>query len=134
MNDKTVTHEDLPMLRKCRAVCEDIDGPVALLFDRLIAAAEADQPPLPEGWYWVERGEGRCAAYVKDGLISPFDSGEDTWGSVDRYRNRLTPLRLTVTEAEVEKVADIIEERAIDMTYADLAYAVVEALGIEVKH
>ena len=50
MNDKIITHEDLDLLREMREQADYGRIHQAPLLDRLIAAAEADAPPLPEGW------------------------------------------------------------------------------------
>lgn len=118
MSDKLVTHDDLDALRGIRHAATSIDswcpegevtpGPLALL-DRLIAAAEADQPPLPEGW--VIRKHGAVHYHRAGVLYSNADCTQVTWQEHDVERElregSLTPLRPTVTEADVERAARV---------------------------
>ena len=135
MTDKIVTHEDLPMLRKCRAACEDADGPVALLFDRLIAAAEADRPPLPEGWVVYDTGnDGQTVYWHEAGRLFVYRASVvDREGlEVERFtRDRLTPLRPAVTEADVERAAQTLGKWTADYRKTTIL-RIFEAVGIEV--
>ena len=120
MNDKIVTHEDLSALRGIREAATSPDTyypddatakltPLALL-DRLIAAAEADQPPLPEGWVLLRDHNGsHRALWHNDGVL--FDRDDSTGcravvGSRVAPHDRLTPLRPTVTESQIKAAAE----------------------------
>lgn len=82
--EKIITHDDLDALQDIRELAAVRSWPRSCaLLDRLIAAAEADAPPLPEGWHLWD---------------NPVATADD--------RDRLTPLRPTVTEsAEDEHLA-----------------------------
>ena len=76
MNDKIVTHEDLPMLRGVRNRLSTAPGSERDLLDRLIAAAEADEPPLPEGWVVLttpSTGSKRILFHHPDGSLTAWD-------------------------------------------------------------
>lgn len=106
MNEKVVTYEDLDDLLRIKEAVGNAG--CGVLVDRLIAVARADAPPLPEGWYlWRdEHGGTSTAVYVKGGRISRWDDGDGLFGQVTPgNRDRLTPLRPTVTEADIEKAA-----------------------------
>ena len=146
MNDKIVTHEDLSALRGIREAATSRDtyypgdatskfNPIALL-DRLIAAAEADQPPLPEGWVLLDGDDGSKYPYWHEDNRLYRGRGGDAYkieATAASMRDRLTPLRPTVTEADVEKAASEVERLAIDLNYTDLTRAAFEAAGIEVS-
>lgn len=146
MNDKLVTYADLDTLRRARVVLRD-GTPQASLLDRLIAAVEDDAPPLPEGWVLRHCGsETYQALYHKgDGKLRMWKQGAPVGliGDPGFTRDRLTPLRPTVTEADVEKAAraahesewtgawtDLHEETRA--SYAKQVRAALDALGIEV--
>lgn len=109
-----VTHADLQTLRRLRNKDEHLRewsqkeiADTDVLLDRLIAAAEADAPTLPEGWYlWRDEHSGASTAvYVKGGRISRWDDGDGLFGQViPGNRDRLTPLR-SITEAEFRAAA-----------------------------
>ena len=120
MNDKIVTHEDLSALRGIREAATSLTTyypddatakltPLALL-DRLIAAAEADQPPLPEGWVLLRDHNGsHRALWHNDGVLFDRDDSTDCRaivGSRVAPHDRLTPLRPTVTESQIKAVAE----------------------------
>lgn len=111
MNDKPekiVTHEDLDAIAMIERKCGNlpIEGRASDILRRLRAAAEADAPPLPEGWvlsvdntgthrvYWHEGGNLYSAMQNSEGYGLPITTTEAT-----ALRDRLTPLRPTVTEA-----------------------------------
>ena len=136
--EKVVTHADLYTLRRARGVFRD-STPQARLLDRLIAAAEADPPPLPEGWV-VERnpdGESRIV-WHKDGVTSMWSDG--TYETINARSSSITPLRPTVTEADVEKAAYAIFREREGVRYEGCtrdaflgdARAAFKAAGIEV--
>ena len=149
MTDKTVTYEDLKILRGMRRDYDGGDNPTvvdeahAALLDRLIAAAEADRPPL----LWEYRladspkmlRETLCVAqaaissahltelYARPHIDRlgrlidecdrhrPIDNGGKhgdlhtaTCGCEGHLPDRLTPLRPTVTEADVERAAQAL--------------------------
>ena len=164
--DKLVTHEDLLTLRGVRARTSVNDGESLRLLDRLITAAEADRPPLPEGWVAIEPHEvregdivsvyyegrddveghrytGRVGVDEDGGAFFIHDAERDFLAvyltllskapeGVRDFR-RLTPLRPTVTEADIERAASEIERLAIDLNYTDLTHAAFKAAGIEVR-
>src|SRR5690606_39638419 len=83
---KVVTRQDLAILRRIRKEGDRSPEADALL-DRLIAAAEADAPPLPEGWvlhsegghrhpYYHERGHIYASADVDGGCLHVSRVGE----------------------------------------------------------
>ena len=114
MTDKIVTHADLPVidtlasLRPSMFRDEDAYQAVSEFLARARAAAEADAPPLPEGWVLLNTTKGRRALWHEDGDLYEHDMlGGGVWIKVAEVdRNRLTPLRPTVTEADVEKGAE----------------------------
>ena len=160
MTDKTVTYADLDDLRFLRvaAETEPDQHPAILLVDRLIAAAEADRPPLPEGWV-VYRGEygGQAVYWHRNGALYEDTNDPGPWDYVEPNRDRLTPLRPTVTEADVERAAQALyvlqrgewvsgkgitpggtpwgtsTEAAEHDRFLTLARAAFEAAGIEVR-
>lgn len=116
MNDKIkVPHEYLPVLRALRndASCDAVSTDEVL--DALIAAAEADQPPLPKGWvafYDLGRHafrhlwhDGRGSLYTHDEPMAQFLVGKV--GDDRCPRDLLTPLRLAVIEAAEIEVSDV---------------------------
>lgn len=140
MTDKIVTRDDLPVLRDLRRAGHDGE-PEAALLDRLIAAAEADQPPLPEGWVLLRLADNsQRVLWHHDGRLSVLRTQTGLWGDwfgdAEAKRDRLTPLRPTVTEADVERVASE-RWREVDspgsLAYQQkVTYDVVKRLGIEV--
>ena len=154
MNDKIVGYEDLATLRNIRTeVCRPNNHPTGCtcpgseLLDRLIAAAEADRPPLPEGWVLLRDHNGsHRALWHNDGVL--FDRDDSTGcravvGSRVAPHDRLTPLRPPATEADVEKAARaahtaefIAEWSALHegtrASYKRQIRAAFEAAGIEV--
>lgn len=151
MTDKLVTHEDLAVLRDLRNSEGFYDGDAAdALLNRLIAAAEADVPPLPEGWVLATFGDGgRQPLYHRDGGFFIKDDGSLPIPLTAEERDRLTPLRPTVTEADVEKAAASIRDQLVSWAadvpswdeiavsdrahYRRLAIAAFTAAGIEVQ-
>ena len=150
MTDKTVTYGDLSVLRVARD--ETGDGAVVALLDRLIAAAEADRPPLPEGWYLVsvtnQEGEhvGNRMVFHADGSLYERDDRNWYYGALDTMRDRLTPLRPAVTEADVEKATQVLygvgdlddgwpewASEDVRSAYRNKVRAAFEAAGIEVR-
>ena len=144
MTDKIVTYGDLEQLREMRD--EVLDhysdrGPAAGdLLDRLIAAAEADRPPLPEGWYWLreESGDRRLVRVQPNGDITVTERGSVHIATLDSLRggrDRLTPLRPTITEADVEKAAQAIgaHRRSLGTLNNKLARAAFEAAGVVIE-
>ena len=115
MTDKIVTHADLPVidtlasLRPSMFRDEDAYQAVSEFLARARAAAEADAPPLPEGWVLLNTTKGRRALWHEDGDLYEHDMlGGGVWIKVAEVdRNRLTPLRPTVTEADVERAAEV---------------------------
>lgn len=143
MNDKIVTHEDLPSLLQMRQeIPMDPTSQRAQILDRLIAAAEADQPPLPEGWVLLRLADGTHRALWHEGgcLYLGPDGGQHE-GDVGALgnRDRLTPLRPTVTEADVDRAREAGTVAAAG-TIAEQSYALhrriiraaLDSLGIEV--
>lgn len=113
MIDNPVTYADRTDLLNLRAMVEDFDSDAAErqthLLDRLIAAAEADQPPLPEGWVLLRYSDGSHGVFYYPGrgdVLTRYDNGTGGTISVEAVRKDLAPLRPTVTEADVEKAAD----------------------------
>lgn len=111
MNDKIVTHADLDAItvldrvRPREYVSEDEYQVVAELLARLRAAAEADQPPLPEGWYsWRTDSNGNVHVW-HDGndRLWLYDSCKELFGYVTQHRDRLSPLRPTITREDVKR-------------------------------
>ncbi len=100
MSDPIVTHADLHDLERLRrrlAVAFHNEEP---LLDRLIAAAKADAPPLPEGWVLAEADDGsHRVLWHKDGWLNLYSDRSDVYRSVDYFKS-VTPLRPTVTEAD----------------------------------
>lgn len=110
--EKLVTYKDLSVLRRIKeAVGHSGCGP---LVDRLIAAAEANRPALPEGWYAFESVmHGTLHVYVKGGMVSVSDEcmcDECCWGRVSDYAHRLTLLSPTVTPEPPPALEDGIYE------------------------
>ena len=109
MNDKIVTHEDLDAARAL-AEAANRHGTEASreLARSILAAAEADQPPLPEGWVLLRYKDGSHGVFYYSGrgdALTRYDNGTGGIIWVEDMRDRLTPLRPTVTEADVEKAA-----------------------------
>src|SRR5699024_9219915 len=99
-------------LRALRSDCSEFEKDEQRLLDRLIAAAEADAPPLPEGWVLLDTTKGRRALWHEDGDLYEHDMlGGGVWAKVAEVDRRLlTPLRPTVTEADVEALARHLRE------------------------
>ena len=133
MTDKLVTHDDLDTLRHIRAYTINSLGERGELLDRLIAAAEADQPPLPEGWVLATFSDsGRQALYHRDGGFFIRDDETLPIPLTAEERDRLTPLRPTITAEDVERATAAVRKHQGTVTYEVLANLVVDALGIEV--
>ena len=137
MTDKTVTYEDLDAIavieRECSALsCE---GQAIELLRRLRAAAEADRPPLPEGWVLLRlEDEEYTALWHQDGMLWTTSSAMTLWSNnLARHRDRLTPLRPTIAEADVEKAADAFLAASEGMSTKGSLRAAFEAAGIEVR-
>ena len=153
MTDKLVTHDDLDAIKVIERECANptCSGEAADLLRRLRAAAEADAPPLPEGWVVHTNGLGTQRVYWhKDGVLYNCVNdgvGYGTGLDIDRDdRDRLAPLRPAVTEADVEKAAmvlyevDCIEDgwplwasEAAKIHCRKTARAALAAVGIEVS-
>ena len=140
MTDKPVTHEDLSVLRGLRDRLTPEDDYERDLLDRLIAAAEADAPPLPEGWVLLRFADGaQRVLWHHNGLLSvvyptrrPLST--DYFGTVEGRRERLTPLRPTVTEADVEKASQVLRRRGmVDYRSGEVARELLTAAGVEVQ-
>lgn len=140
MTDIKIPHTNLPALRRMldgSIIPADLD-----VVREFIAAAEADQPPLPEGWVVLELGGGTSRAYYHcDGHLREWTLGTPIGavGSEKFPRDRLTPLRPTITEADVEKgMAAMRERRGLtwmdrtDGTVRADVEAILTAAGIEV--
>ena len=143
MTDPIVTHADLKILRRLRVDEADLsnapnDDAVIRLLDRLIEAAEADAPTLPEGWYLYARyGGGQAVLFVDDeGDVLEHTGSDQRVGTVADLRDRLTPLRPTVTEADFSRARDrawaVLGNIPVSTAEAALR-AAFEAAGIEVR-
>lgn len=144
MNDKIVTHEDLDLLREMREQADYGRIHQAPLLDRLIAAAEADQPPLPEGWVLHTTPAGsRAVFWHRDGYLYQWDDDDDAVHPVQPFPSSTTvPLRPTVTEADVEKATEawlsdlemlgVHPEGGLFQTAKGTIRAAFKAAGIEV--
>lgn len=144
MTDQLITYDDLNTIEDARRWIanvpvgqEAVSGKARVLdlLDRLRVEAEADQPPLPEGWVLHTTPAGsRAVFWHRDGRLHQWDDDDRSSRPVRPFpSSTTTPLRLTVTEADVEKAGQKIEDAALDLTYADLARAAFEAAGIEVR-
>lgn len=141
MNDKIVTHADLGDLLDLRSHCADFDSDEAErkveMLDRLIAAAEADAPPLPEGWVLHTTPAGsRAVFWHRDGYLYQWDDDEHSSRPVQPFRSSVTtPLRPTVTPADVEKAVRAVEALEAKAVVDNKAYvrAAFAAVGIEVR-
>ena len=135
MNDKIITHEDLNALR---AINDSLpvslvqEGPAQHLLDRLIAAAEADQPPLPLGTVaWVtkrttgQRLIGQRIAMGCNGTRPAWQVGEATWW--DRDLSDVEPLDPTVTAEQRDRVADEIWDQSVGVAKSAMREAMVDA-------
>ena len=107
MTDKTVTYADLDAIavieRECSALsCE---GQAIELLRRLRAAAEADRPPLPEGWVVYDDGiQGARVYWHQDGDLYHSRSCRDKWHrDITPIRHRLSPLRPTITREDLKR-------------------------------
>ena len=92
-----VTHADLPSLTQMRGETPmDSTSERARLLDRLIQAAEADKPALPEGWVLLSKNGSQFPYYYRDGLVYAAwpSNGHRIYalGDGDFQRDRLTPL------------------------------------------
>ncbi len=105
MSDPIVTHADLPDFERLRFAVANRASERALL-DRLIAAAKADAPPLPEGWVLAEVDDGsHRVLWRKGGVGYSFDDCAGNRYALEDFVS-VTPLRPTVTEADVERAAE----------------------------
>lgn len=113
MTDIKIPHDRLPALRRMldgSIIPADMD-----VVREFIAAAEADRPPLPEGWVLVE-ADGQSFPYWHDD--GHLYQGVTTDGAGTRHhdlcasydRDHLTPLRPTVTAEDVERAAEALRE------------------------
>lgn len=123
MNDKIVTHADRQPLADLRQwIAHQPDHPwtdvrrshLIDTLDRLIAAAEADAPPLPEGWVLHDDGLlGSRVFWHRGGDLYYQRECRDMWHrDITPIRKYLTPLRPTVTEADVERAARAAAEQS----------------------
>ena len=152
-NNVRVTRDDLAFLRGMRANLDNATDAAREMVDRLIAAAEADQPPLPEGWYLLNMGGGASRVlWHADGMLYEQGNRALVWSDVDAAgRESLSPLRPTITEADVEKAAlclyedgeatpddwppyasDAVKAECRAQVRAIFAAAGIEAAGVEV--
>ena len=145
MNDKIVGYEDRNTLDDAFRWIDGVPvGQEAIsgkrrvleLLTRLIEAAEADQPPLPEGWVVLDMPPqgSRRVLWHEAGCLYVGPNGHEHLGDVGAFdrRDRLTPLRPTVTEADVEKAAMVINDDGI-LPRPAVMRAAFEAAGIEVS-
>ena len=138
MTDPIVTHEDLdaivalvnsPVLR---GLDESTGESVLDLLRRLRAAAEADRPPLPEGWYLWDAGGARSVVYVTGEHMSRWDDGDGYFGKTDR--DRLTPLHPTVTnDGLCDAYNSLVAEWSGKPLTVNAVERAFEAAGIEVR-
>lgn len=106
MSDPIVTHADLPDLERLSRRLTATFGDQEPLLDRLIAVAKADSPPLPEDWMLAEHADGtHRVLWHKDGTLWLNDDCTGASFSVEWFVT-VTPLRPTVTEADVERAAE----------------------------
>ena len=131
MTDKIVTYADLNALRALRSDCSEFEKDEQRLLDRLIAAAEADAPPLPEGWVvYADSEDGQRVFWHSSGDLSIYkDAG--LWSSDRGDLARCTPLRPTITEAEFEAAVATLEDRFVQ-TSRGITRDMFKAAGIEV--
>ena len=109
-----IPHEHLTRLEYLRGLKVE-PGDVRDMLDDLIAAAQADQPPLPEGWVVLDGSDGGQYAYWHKGNRLYGGKGGHAYkieATAESMRDRLTPLRPTVTEADVEKAAQAAAEES----------------------
>ena len=102
-----IPHEHLTRLEYLRGLKVE-PGDVRDMLDDLIAAAQADQPPLPEGWVVLDGSDGGQYAYWHKGNRLYGGKGGHAYkieATAESMRDRLAPLRPTVTEADIEKAA-----------------------------
>lgn len=142
MSDPIVTHADLERLRIIRH-CLDLPENVALLLERLIAAAEADAPPLPEGWVLYNTPLGRRALWHEGGVLYIEDMVASQYRPASAIAwDRVTPLRPTVTDADVERAAEAAwvthtgnasTWNHVPELWLDIARAAFAAAGVEVQ-
>jgi len=137
MNDKVITHADLDTLRQVRTWCsQEAEALAAALLDRLIAAAEADQPPLPEGWVVLgmpTKGSRRIL-WHEAGCLYVGPNGHEHLGDVDAFdrRNRLSPLRPTISRADFDRAWET-HKAEVGTVYGTALHAAFEAAGVEVR-
>ena len=133
--EKLITYADLNALRGARGVFYD-GTPRARLLDRLIAAAEADAPSLPEGWVlYTAHDGGRAVFWHRGGSVYQWDNTSDVYDYVSNDPDRFAPLRPTVTEADVKRAVDaaFYGGEVSDGQANRLVRAAFEAAGIEVQ-
>lgn len=153
MTDKLVTHQDLNTIEDARRwianvpVGHEVNGKARVLdlLDRLRVEAEADAPPLPEGWVAVTVRPGSEAVFWhRDGGLYQWADDDEVWEIPQSVRKTLTPLRPTVTAEDVEKAAEAARGKsgyypwgAVDESMRDawrkIARTAFEAVGIEVR-
>lgn len=140
MNDKIVTHADLDAIALIESAVDQHNPGMAarVLVQKLRAAAEADQPPLPDGYAIRTAGVFQYLHFVKGGQVSDcrrtddeLDYPEDP--SVYQH-STWEPLRPTITEADVEKAIDAYFEADMsgDITDRGAFRKAFEAAGVEV--
>lgn len=133
VSDKIVTHADLPTLQMMRN-CTGDGAESAVLLDRLIAAAEADAPPLPKGWVVYTDGDGgERVFWHRDGVLHFGRDDLPVWSPDADELARCAPLRPTVTEADVERAAVVFMDRIPEQTYREVTRDILKAAGIEVQ-
>lgn len=142
MSDPIVTRADLDVLRGIyRRLIPEEDYERDLLV-RLIDAAEADTPPLPDGWVMAkDSGGARRVMWHQDGALWTYDDGSVSDFSFD-YFKAVSPLRPTVTEADVERAAEAAWRKQtgnaatwnhLPELWLDIVRAAFAAAGIEVQ-
>lgn len=115
MSDKAITHEDLPHIAAIEKMM-DRGGPgvpsgqwndLVEFVKHLRITAEAAVPPLPEGWvvYTREGGLQQVLYHHGGGMCSTYHA-HDYVGRAHYDLSRLTPLRPTITEADVERAVE----------------------------
>lgn len=148
MTEKIITHEDLPHIAAIEKMM-DRGGPgipvgqwndLIDFVKHLRITAEADAPPLPEGWVLLTRHDGTSRVlwhydgdlYLKDDRTRMFTTDPAL------FRDRCTPLRPTITEAD-RRAAIHAAEAAFAAApdwfdaFERVTDAVLKAAGIEVS-
>lgn len=148
MSDKAITHEDLPHIATIEKMM-DRGGPgipagqwndLVEFVKHLRITAEADRPPLPEGWVLLVGDDGGLYPYWHEDNRLSNGKGKAAYkieATAAALRDRLTPLRPTITEDDVDKAAQALYvlqsvEAAEQDRFLTLARAAFKAAGIEV--